>query len=239
MAKAKLICVEGCDGAGKSTQIKLIKEYLESKNLNHTFYHFPMYGHNQFSDTIARFLRGEFGASHEVDPLFVANAYAMDRFRFLPQLEEDLENFDVVILDRYVYSNVAYQSAKYDNELDSERMKEWILEFEFGFLKLPYPDLNLFLNVPSQVTKKRLEEKREGGDRDYLQGKEDVHEADMTLQEAVRNQYLNSMIGAQNCKIVDCAIQQQMPNVWDVLTPDELFGFYKKYIDHVLFNTPL
>lgn len=239
MARGKLIVLEGTDGAGKSTQLSKIKNYLKENNLTHTFYHFPMYGHNQFSDIIARFLRGEYGASDEVDPLFVANMYAMDRFRFLPQLEKDLQTYDVVLLDRYVYSNIAYQCAKYSTDEDSQIMKEWILEFEFNFLKLPYPDLNLFLNVPQEITQERLKAKREGEDRDYLKGKQDVHEVDMSFQEAVRNYYIDSMIGAQNCKIIDCAVKLHIEEKLYIFTPDELFNSYKKYIDHVLFDTPL
>ena len=71
--RGKLIVLEGTDASGKSTQIDIIKKYLEDKKLSLTHFHFPMYGHNQFSDIIAKFLRGEYGAADEVDPLFVAN----------------------------------------------------------------------------------------------------------------------------------------------------------------------
>ena len=239
MSRGKLICLEGGDGAGKSTQIELIKNYLDNHKLSYSHFHFPVYGHNQFSDIIARFLRGEFGAADEVDPLFVANIYAMDRFRFLPELEKALEENDVVLLDRYVFSNVAYQCAKFDNKEDAERMKEWIIEFEFHFLKLPYPDLNIFLNVPKQITQNRLKQKREGSDRDYLNGKQDIHEADFKFQEKVRKYYTESMLSSINCKIIDCAIQQQLPSVWESLTPKEIFDSYKKYLDNVLLNIEL
>lgn len=239
MSKGKLIVLEGGDGAGKGTQSSKIQEYLKEKNLSFAHFHFPMYGHNQFSDIIARFLRGEFGSASEVDPLFVANMYAMDRFRFLPQLLKALEENDVVLLDRYVFSNIAYQCAKYEDEGEIKNMKDWIFDFEFSFLNLPYPDLNIFLDVPIQVTRKRLEAQRTGSDRDYLQGKQDVHEADIDFQEKVRQIYLKTMKGAANCKIISCAIQQQLPSVWNVLTPEELFSSYKKYLDYVLFNETL
>ena len=142
---AKLIVLEGADGAGKSTQVELLKKYFEEKGLSFVYYHFPMYGHNQFSDIIAKFLRGELGSIEEVNPYFIATQYAMDRFMFKSELELSMQNNDVVLLDRYVYSNVAYQSAKCSFALESKAISEWILKFEFGFLELPFPNLNIFL----------------------------------------------------------------------------------------------
>lgn len=241
MAKAKLICIEGGDGAGKSTQCNLFKDYFKENNLTYQHYHFPMYGHNQFSDMIARFLRGEFGASNDVDPLFVANIYAMDRFRFLPQLDADLEKYDVVLLDRYVYSNIAYQCAKYEDPEEIARMHEWIFEFEFGFLNLPYPDLNIFFDVPIDVTKQRLEAAREGDDRDYLQGKQDVHEADMMFQSKVRDSYIMSMQNGINCQIVPCAtaVGEDENKKWIVFSAETVFEKCKPYLDLILFNKEL
>ena len=157
----KLIVLEGTDGAGKSTQTDKVKAYLEANNLKYEYFHFPMYGHNEFSEVIAKFLRGEFGGVDDVDPYFVANIYGMDRFMFLPELERAISENDVVLLDRYVFSNLAYQGAKYDG-IESDKIKNWIHGFEFGFLKLPYPDLNIFFDVPIDVVKERLEAKREG-----------------------------------------------------------------------------
>ena len=201
-----------------------------------------MYGHNQFSDMISRFLRGEFGTIDEVDPLFVANIYAMDRFRFLPEMEKALEENDVVVLDRYIYSNIAYQGAKYPKESeDNKIIREWIHEFEFNFLNLPYPDLNIFFDVPIEIIKKRLEEKREGEDRNYLKGKQDIHEADLDFQRRVRDNYILSMEGAINCKIIPCAeISGDFGGQhWYVLKPQDLFESYKKYLDFVLLNKEL
>jgi len=234
----KLIVLEGTDGSGKSTQVELVKKYLQDHSLKFKFFHFPMYGHNEFSEVIAKFLRGEFGGVDDVDPYFVANIYAMDRFMFLPELQAAIEENDVVLLDRYVFSNLAYQGAKLELGA-SELIKNWIYEFEFKFLKLPYPDLSLFFDVPIEVVKERLENKREGNDRDYLQGKQDIHEADLGFQSRVRDNYL-SLVGSVNYQIVQCATQVgEFQNIqWFVFPPEELFKFYKKSLDYVIFNIP-
>lgn len=238
----KLIVLEGTDGAGKSTQTELVKKYLELNSLKYEYFHFPMYGHNEFSDVIAKFLRGEFGGIDDVDPYFVANIYAMDRFMFLPELNRAIEENDVVLLDRYVFSNLAYQGAKYINEVDSAIIKNWIHGFEFGFLKLPYPDLNIFFDVPMDVVKERLQSKRGGEDRRYLEGKSDIHEEDLDFQSRVRDNY-HGLVGATNYKIVPCASGKLTDTPgeinWNVFSPDNLFESYKKYLDPVIFNSEI
>jgi dTMP kinase len=232
---SKLISIEGCDGAGKSTQVELVKKYFKNHKLSFSFFHFPMYGHNEFSDIIARFLRGEFGGIDKVSPYFVANIYAMDRFMFLPILKEALKTVDVVLLDRYVFSNIAYQAAKYPlASKETDDIRTWILNFEFDFLNLPYPDLNIFFDVPIKITKERLETKREGSDRDYLNGKQDIHEADFEFQERVRQNYLDIMAGV-NSKIIPCTIAQK--DKYLVIPPKDLFKMHvKPLLDYTLFG---
>ena len=238
MSQEKLIVLEGGDGAGKSTQTDLVKKYLKEKNLSHKYFHFPMYGHNEFSEIIAKFLRGEFGKADEVDPYFVANIYAMDRYLFLPELEKHLRENDVVLLDRYVFSNLAYQGAKYpNNSIQSARIKQWILTLEFEFLKLPYPDLSLFLNVPIHVVKERLENKRNGDDRKYLKGKNDIHEEDLELQKRVTHNYLSVMEDSKNCEIIQCGHQYGLNgNIsWNIYSPEEIFDSIEVKLDNLLF----
>jgi len=246
MSQGKLIVLEGGDGAGKSTQTDLVKKYLEEKNLSYKYFHFPMYGHNDFSEIIAKFLRGDFGKADKVDPYFVANIYAMDRYLFLPELEKHLEENDVVLLDRYVFSNLAYQGAKYVNDsLKSSKIKQWILDFEFEFLKLPYPDLSLFLNVPIHIVKERLENKRDGDDRRYLNGKSDIHEEDLELQKRVNHNYLSVMKNSENSEIIECGLQYGKDGkiFWNIYTPEEIFDSIETKLDDLLFpiekyNTP-
>jgi len=232
MALGKLIVLEGTDGAGKSTQLELIKKWLEANDLTYDFLHFPKYGHNEFSEIIAKFLRGEFGNVDEVNPYFVANIYAMDRYMYKPTLLQQLENNDVVLLDRYVFSNLAFQGAKYDDGAKSGAIQNWINDFEFEFLELPYPDLTIFLDVPIDVVRSRLKE-REGEDREYLKGEQDIHEADLNFQSKVRDIYL-SMEHAKNYHIVKCAHEAngyyvgngERKGDWFIHTPEELFNIY-------------
>jgi dTMP kinase len=225
MANAKLIVLESLDGGGKTTQSDLIKKYLEKHNIKYEYIHFPSYDHNEYGKVISAFLRGEYGNVDEVNPIFVANIYAMDRYLYLPTLQKQMVENDVVVLDRYVFSNMAFQGAKYNTDVQSQIMRDWINEFEFGFLELPYPDLNIFFDVPIKIIKERLKEKREGKDRDYLKGKSYIHELDIEFQKKVRDNYL-ALKDYQGYKII----------LTESLNPESIFNKYKDTLDLLLFN---
>lgn len=242
MGNAKLIVCEGCDASGKSTQIELIKKYFEENNLKYEYLHFPIYGHNEASKVLAAYLRGEYGNINDVNPVFVANMYAMDRFLYLPTLQRQLLENDVVLLDRYVFSNMAFQGAKYMTDVQSQIMRDWINEFEFGFLELPYPDLNIFFDVPLDFIKERLNVRAEGDNREYLNGKKDIHEADFEFQGRVRDNYI-ALKDYQNYEIIECAYLTKLPgselSLWETFSPEDVFKSYKKYLENILFNKPV
>jgi dTMP kinase len=173
---------------------------------------------------ISKFLRGEYGDNEQVDPVFVANIYAMDRYMYKNQLIKDLEENDIVVMDRYVFSNIAYQAAKAKTDYDKEHMFE-ILNFEFGFLDLPYPDVTLFFDVQIEEIKRRLELSRTGDDRNYLNGKQDIHEKDIDYQSRVRDIYLEmNKRGTTNFFVI------KTYNDNGVLSPNELFDSYVNFI---------
>lgn len=226
MSIAKLIVLEGCDSTGKSTQTQLITKYLQKNNYKYEYLHFPIYGNNEASVVVAAYLRGEFGENDKVNPIFVANIYAMDRFLYLPELQKKLNDNDVVLLDRYVFSNMAYQGAKYNTETQSKIMRDWIYQFEFEFLQLPQPDLNIFLDVPIEIIEKRLNTEREGEDRKYLNGKSDIHEKGIEYQRKVRENYL-SLTEYNNFKVIETG---------DLL-PEEIFKKYEPLLNKTMLAT--
>jgi dTMP kinase len=236
MFNAKLIVIEGLDGAGKSTQIQLIKKYLEKHNYKYEYVHFPT-NNNEAGKVVSAYLRGELGEIDKVDPIFVANIYAMDRFLYLPKLQKQLNDNEVVLLDRYVFSNMAYQGAKHESETQSQIIREWIDDYEFGFLELPYPDLNLFFDVPIDLIEERLKQKREGDDRNYLNGKSDIHETNLNFQRKVRENYL-ALKNYDNFKIIECAstfiIEGTLLPMIKSLTEEEIFAKYEKDLDKLM-----
>lgn len=224
-----LIVIEGLDGAGKSTQIRLLSEYLKSKGIKSNYLHFPRMDSPFFGEMIARFLRGELGDVNQVDPYVVALLYACDRMDASKMISEWLGNGETVILDRYVYSNVAFQCAKLDNEIEQLKLRKWIVELEFDYYKIPRPDLNLFLDVPFQFTIERLTENRKGEDREYLKGKEDIHEKDLDFQERVRQIYLKQEALDSCFKVVNCSDASNR-----VLNPQQIFNLIMERVNPVI-----
>lgn len=185
------IVLEGLDGAGKSTQLKALEAYYQKLDRAVRFMHFPQYETPVFGELIARFLRGDCGPIDTVDPYLVALLFAGNRFQLSSRIKEWLDEGSVVLLDRYVYSNVAFQGAKLKTSTERNKLRDWILNMEFNYFKLPRPDVNLFLDVPISFIQSKLREERKGEDRNYLKGKKDIHEASVQFQATVREVYLD------------------------------------------------
>lgn len=200
-----LVVLEGLDGAGKSTQVRLLKEYLAARDGNLEYIHFPRYDAPVYGGLIGRFLRGDFGSNETVHPQLVALLFAEDRHGAASQIRATLEAGGTVLLDRYVYSNIAYQCAKLQDASEAESLRKWILETEFGEFGLPRPDLNIFLDVPIGFVEESLHAQREGADRDYLGGAQDIHEADIEFQKKVKAMYLRQAACDPSLKVVDCS----------------------------------
>ena len=185
----KLIVIEGMDGSGKSTQTKRLTTYFQKNNYRIKSFHFPTTD-GFYGRLISSFLKGELGSVEEVDPYFISSLYAFDRKEMADEIRSWIKEYDIVLFDRYAFSNVAYQCAKVTQEEEKRRLKEWILNFEFEINSIPVPDINLFLGVPISFVKQQLGKKRKGQERDYLEGKKDIHEKDIGLQQKVEKEYL-------------------------------------------------
>ena len=154
--RGKLIVVEGTDCSGKETQTKKIVERCEVKGIKVYNYSFPRY------DTpTGKIVGGPYlGKSYicdgwfpegapNVDALVASAYYAADRRYNIKEIMEHLNNGDIVLLDRYVESNMAHQGGKLASKEDRQKMYEKLDELEFGIMELPRPDAVIFLYMPS------------------------------------------------------------------------------------------
>lgn len=198
------IVLEGLDGAGKSTQISQLQNYLTQKGIGYEYLHFPRFDAPIYGELIARFLRGELGELGAVDPYIVALLYAGDRADAAPMIRRWLADGKFVIIDRYVYSNIGYQCGKLHGE-QRAALSHWIMELEFGHNNLPRPEVSLFLDVPFAFTERKLTSAREGDDRSYLNGASDIHEASLELQRNVREVYLEAATNDPDLHVIDCS----------------------------------
>lgn len=214
----KLLVIEGIDGAGKSTQIRMLRNFLAQTGYRNEYLHFPRTDAPYFGELIARFLRGEFGSLSEVDPYLVALLYAGDRKDAADMINNWLKEKKMVLLDRYTYSNIAYQCAKLDDPEKQDSLMNWILSLEFSHFSVPRPDINIFLDVPFSFTEKNLSSERLGADRIYLRGIKDIHEESLIFQKRVREIYLRVSEKDQSLAVINCSA----PN-GEMLSPEEIF----------------
>ncbi|MGL4363826.1 MAG: dTMP kinase [Bacteroidales bacterium] len=219
------IAIEGLDGAGKSTQVQLLIQYLQSKNIVAEFLHFPRIKTEVWGELIAKFLRGDLGKMEEVNPYLVALIYAEDRRAAAMQINNWLTEGKCVIVDRYVYSNIAFQCAKLFEKNERNALRDWILTLEYKHFSIPKPQYNLFLDVPFSFTQKKLQEIRNTPEREYLQGKEDIHENSLSLQQRVRQMYLEQAILDNQFHVIDCGVKEHK-----MRPPQSIFEQIKKYI---------
>lgn len=215
----KLVVIEGLDGSGKSTQINMLRDYFTGKGLKNEFIHFPRTGAPYFGELISRFLRGEYGRINEVDPYLVAMLYAGDRKDESNKIYKWLNEGRYVLLDRYVYSNIAYQCAKISDRDEKEKLKNWIFNLEFKHFGIPLPSLNVFLDVPWDFTASKLKDMRTGDDRSYLKGSNDIHESDLDFQKDVRQVYIDTARNDSALEIIDCSKTRS-----SILEPGEVFN---------------
>jgi dTMP kinase len=223
--KGGFYVVEGLDGSGKSTQIELLLDYIRGQGLSYQYLHFPRTNNSLYGDLIARYLRGDLGPLESVHPYLVALIFAGDRHDAGEMIREWLSHDEIVITDRYVISNIAFQCAKLKGKKDRVALKNWILNIEYEYHGIPRPDMNIFLDVPFGFTKKKLTSSRQGEDRDYLRGNADIHEQDLDLQKKVREVYLEIVEEDPSVRIVNCGNQ-----VGEMRSPQEIFSQVRKLL---------
>ena len=221
-----LVVLEGLDGAGKSTQVKKLRQYLEEVFGNLEYIHFPRYDAPVYGELISRFLRGDFGSNEAVHPQLVALLFAEDRHGAAPEMKRTLQAGGTVLLDRYVYSNIAYQCAKLKSAEEADDLREWIFNTEYGQFDLPVPDLNIFLDVPIGFVESKLKSQRGGADREYLEGAQDIHEADIQFQIKVRDIYRKQCEHDPKFIRIDCSDENGQ-----MLPPDAIFAKIKAAVD--------
>ena len=146
MTRGKFITFEGCDGSGKSTQLRLFSEYLTNANIPHIFTREP--GGGKISESIREILLS--GKNSEMTDECEALLYAAARVQHLhDRVEPALQAGKLVICDRYVDSSFAYQA--YARELGMD----FISKINAFALENYLPDATVFIDLSPEDAFKR------------------------------------------------------------------------------------
>jgi len=153
MSKGKLIVIEGTDCSGKQTQTEELVKKLKLLGYKAISFSFPNYasptGKIIGDDYLGKSKPSLFTEGIEnVDPKISSLYYAADRAYNIDIISKYLEDDYIVILNRYVESNMAFQGGKIKDIKKRHMMYEWLDNLEFVLLDLPRPDLVIFLYLP-------------------------------------------------------------------------------------------
>lgn len=194
----KIITLEGIDGTGKGTQTRLLKEALEQRGLKVGELSFPAY-ETFFGGYVGKYLTGKLNVTADrVDQHSMALWFALDRWEAVQSF--DFDQWDVVLINRYVLSNAVYQSIR-DIDKDGIDLLDFCLELEYGHFHLPRPDLQLILDVAPADATKNVEKK---GFREYAGEEKDVYEAAGSIQQRAREKYIQYANRLPEAVLISC-----------------------------------
>jgi dTMP kinase len=176
----RLIAIEGIDGSGKRTQLDLLTAALHDADISVYSTGFPQYD-SWFGKMVGQFLNGELGSLDSVDPHFSALLYAGDRFEAKNKMEAALGAGKIVLIDRYIGSNLAHQTARVTSQKRDE-FSRWIRHLEYEVYDLPREDRVIYLRVPPRAAQHLVSQKSQ---RTYTSAKQDLQESSLRhLQDA-------------------------------------------------------
>ncbi len=206
----KLIVIEGLDGSGKSTQLEMLAKNLKNEKIDAKTISFPDYS-DKSSTLVKMYLNGDFGKNpNDVNAYAASLFYAVDRFAsFRCHWKDYYDAGGTVIAGRYVTSNAVHQTAKLKKE-EWENYISWLYELEYEKVGIPKPDLVIFLDMPTELSKQLLE-KRYCGD----EAKKDIHERDIAYQNACRDAAYYNVEHAGWC-VIPCSEEGKIRSVEDI-----------------------
>jgi len=225
MTPKLLIDFEGIDGVGKHTQSLLLYEKLKSLGYKTEYLSFPRY-ESYFGKLIGHYLNGEYGALFEVPVELSSLLYALDRWNCFNDPQKEYKKFDdaIIVIDRYVASNVAHHLAKIPLD-QREDFLEWLIKLEYDMFQIPKPDIILFLDGNPKITTQNVLKKEA---RVYTQKKKDLHEANLQYMQEVRNIFLNICKSNPSFHLIQCSNNQEMKSIPDI--EDDIWKIIHNYI---------
>lgn len=212
--KGLFVAIEGGDGSGKGTQALELEKRAQSEGYDVFRVSFPQY--DKISSKIAsNYLNGKYGAANEVHPELASLPYAIDRYAAKESILGHLAKPNsLVIADRYVASNLAHQGTKIVDNTERYRFYKDLLEIEYDLLKLPKPDINIVLLVPSSLAQQNVDKKAA---RSYTSQKRDIHEIDAShLDKAKENYEELSRLYPEEFTAIECLDKNNMRTIKDI-----------------------
>jgi len=181
--KGRFIVFEGIDGAGKTTQTKLLLTHLKRAGRKAVFIHFPQYK-TKSGGLIENYLQGHYG---KIGSYQASVFYAADRFDGGFRIKKWLQEGYIVVADRYFASNIGHQGGKIRNAKAREEFFHWLHSFEYTLFKIPKPAMAFLLMMSPRIAQKlKIKLAHQKGQ------KLDIHEKDIVHLRNAERAYLHA-----------------------------------------------
>ena len=206
----RLIVLEGLDGSGKATQAERLTAALKERGYPVRKLSFPDYASDS-SALVRMYLRGDFGTDPDaVSPWAASLFFTVDRCAgMLRDWGSFYDDGGILIADRYTTSNAVHQCCKLP-EQEWDEYLDWLFSLEYRRIRLPEPDLVLYLHLPADEAE-RLVGSRYHGD----ETKKDIHERDDAYLRSARRaaEYCAARCGWTT---VDCMHDHALRSIDDI-----------------------
>lgn len=208
--KGKLIVLEGTDGAGKTTQTRLMAQRLEREGVPFRMVDFPRYG-SPFAAPVERYLMGDLGRKPgDVNAYAASTFYAVDRYAaYKEDWGRDYEAGGLILSNRYTTSNAVHQAPKLP-EGERQAYLDWLFDLEYNRLGLPEPDLVVYLDLPAEISARMLQ-KRQADTHTQA----DIHEQDGAYLRACRES-AQAIVKQLGWRLVDCSRDGEIRSLEDI-----------------------
>ncbi|BCW77507.1 dTMP kinase [Arthrobacter sp. NicSoilB11] len=209
MKQCVLLAVEGVDGAGKRSVCDAISGNATALGLKVQFFTFPDY-ESPTGVAISNYLSNP---DPVLSPDAAAMLFACDRLQVRDELCDALSTSDLVIVDRYVDSNAAYQAARLP-EKERHNFTTWVRNLEHGLMAMPRPTITVLLEVSPDESRRRTS-LRQGTDRP----EKDHYEASMDLLRAAADEYqkLSADPGWSTVQSTGRPLEEVVHDAWSVV----------------------
>ena len=219
--KGRILVIEGaCDGIGKTTQYNKLFERLIEEGYEVVKHHFPSYN-TFYGHPVEEYLKGTFGNVDDLNPYFINSLYANDRAcTWYLRLKKEYDSGKIILLDRYTTSSLIYQSSMINDQEEKKEFINYVSNYEYNKLGIPYPDIVLFLTAPFDLINE-LRSKR----TDYEGNSNDIHEKNIPFMKKV---YDNSLFISNylNWDTIKCNNNNEMKSIDEI--HENIYAVVKK-----------
>lgn len=211
MNKGRLIVIDGLDGSGKTTQfdrlIDIIGEKTPVRGISFPDYDMPS------ATLVKMYLAGDFSKNAaDVNAYAASTFYAADRYASYKLCwEKDYLGGKLILAGRYVCSNAIHQMSKLPED-QWDGFLEWLDDYEYDKLGLPRPDKTIILDIPAELSQKRLSIRYNGDE-----AKKDIHEGNFEYMKTCRR----------------CALYAAEKRGWDVVPCCTEDGSYEYTVEEI------